>query len=382
MFRWSPVVTGSSMFAVLVLMVLSSASATRGVDAQVPLGSFAARPTFTSSGLASVVFHGGTVDQLATAAVAAGASGVWAQDQTGAFHLLVLGGPAFLQDAFKASFPSVLGLTAVTLAAAPGRSGTATPAAAPQRAIVDRPDDVAGYQIHVMYVLPRDGTDEQLDVDGRITTSVLAFQRWISDQTGGLRLRIDTSDGVPDVTFHRLKATDSEISASGLFVRDRIEAELVAAGYRNPQKLYAVYYGGTSSVTCGGGAWPPTLSGNVAAMYLRGLPPGAPPCATNPLGASVEKPGYIDLSMPHEILHTIGLVPSCAPHFTAAGHVSDSPRDLMYAGSLPWQPSELDVGRDDYFKHGRAGCLDLANSVFIEPAAPDAVVPPSWPPYR
>ena len=33
--------------------------------------------------------------------------------------------------------------------------------------------------------------------------------------------------------------------------------------------------------------------------------------------------------MIHEIFHTIGIVPTYAPHHTLAGHVSDSSNDLM-----------------------------------------------------
>jgi len=48
--------------------------------------------------------------------------------------------------------------------------------------------------------------------------------------------------------------------------------------------------------------------------------------------------------MLHEILHTLGVVATCAPNHTLSGHVSDDPRDLMYAGPLPWQPSSSTLG--------------------------------------
>jgi Divergent InlB B-repeat domain len=73
-------------------------------------------------------------------------------------------------------------------------------------------------------------------------------------------------------------------------------------------------------------------------------------------------------------------VPTCAAHHTRAGHVSDSPTDLMYAGDEAWRPSVLDVGRDDYYHAHRLGCLELAESPYLEgnePPAPPA--PPSAP---
>jgi hypothetical protein len=72
--------------------------------------------------------------------------------------------------------------------------------------------------------------------------------------------------------------------------------------------------------------------------------------------------------MLHELLHGLGIVATCAPHHTRAGHVSDDPRDLMYAGDQPWQPAILDRGHDDYFAHPQNGCPDLKDSSYLIPA--------------
>jgi hypothetical protein len=243
-----------------------------------------------------------------------------------------------------------------------------------ERTTTERADDSPGSQIHVMYVLPSDGIDEKLDTNGVLATSVTAFQSWLGSQTEGRHLRLDTYQGNLDITFVRLSRTDAQIRSYNAFVRDQIEQELRAAGFDRPNKVYAVYYGGSSNYACGGGAWPPTLTGNVAALYLRGAPPGAAPCATNRFASSQEMPGYWEFARIHEILHTLGFVAQCASHHTLSGHVSDDPRDLMYAGPLPWQPSILDIGHDDYFQYNRPGCLDLAKSPFLEPS--------SWPSTR
>jgi hypothetical protein len=172
------------------------------------------------------------------------------------------------------------------------------------------------------------------------------------------------------------------MSSFGLFLRDQLEAELLAAGFDDPRKLYLVVYDGGAGVSaCGGGAFPPTLYGTVAAIYLRGTPPGAPPCDSIAFTKSVESPGYREFSLIHEIMHTLGFVASCAPNYDAAspGHVIDDPTDLMYAGPLLWQPSVLDVNRDDYFGHRNEGCLDLANSAFLNGPSVRADPPPGWP---
>jgi hypothetical protein len=218
-----------------------------------------------------------------------------------------------------------------------------------------------------MYVVPKDLPDESFDRNGALALSVNAMQQWLGKATGGRRLRVDTYRGEPEITFFRLSRTNQEMMSYREFVRDQIELEIGHAGFGQPDKLYAVYYGGGSTWSCGGGAWPPALPGRVAAIYLYGTPPGARPCGTNEFAASSEDPGYREFSMLHEIFHSLGVVATCAPNHTLAGHVSDDPTDVMYAGPLAWEPEALDVGGDDYFEHGNGGCLDLADSPYLTP---------------
>ena len=75
-------------------------------------GTFSSPPNFGTGKMAQVVFTGGTVAQLDAATSAAGGTGAWVQDSTGAFRLLIVGAPAFLRSAFEAAFP--VGFTTVT----------------------------------------------------------------------------------------------------------------------------------------------------------------------------------------------------------------------------------------------------------------------------
>ena len=72
------------------------------------VAAFLAAPIFSASGQALVVFAGGSTDQLEAAAASAKATGAWAQDATGGFQLLVVGGPVFLKDQFRATFAAGL----------------------------------------------------------------------------------------------------------------------------------------------------------------------------------------------------------------------------------------------------------------------------------
>jgi hypothetical protein len=244
---------------------------------------------------------------------------------------------------------------------APSASTPKTVAAALPRSLVDRADEVSGAQVHAMYVVASDGVDEQLDSNGRIATSVAGFNRWLSGQTAGRTLRIDTYQGATDITFRRLARTDADLRSTGALVRFSIEVELRAAGMIRDDKLYAVYYGGSSSVSCGEAPYPPLTPGNVAVVYLRG-----DGCPTQDMGTSIEAPLYFDFGMLHELIHAQGLVASCAPHINPFGHISDSANDLMWTGNAPWQlPPRLDIGRDDYYLHGIPGCLDLDQSRYL-----------------
>lgn len=255
---------------------------------------------------------------------------------------------------------------------------TETPA--PGRATVNRPDDVSGYQVHVMYVVPSDGADRQLDLDGSLANSVLSFQNWLAEQTGGTRLRFDTYQSTLDITFHRLSQTDAALAGYGAFVRDQVESSIHAAGFNEPNKLYAVYYDGTSNTACGGAAWPPALLGNAAVLYLQGLPNETVSCSDTQFASSpAASPDYLEFSMLHEIFHTLGAAPTCAARHVLQGHVGDSSSDLMYSGPLPWYPSELDYGRDDYWGHNNPDCLDLSQSVFLDPLPANPILPPGWP---
>jgi hypothetical protein len=257
-------------------------------------------------------------------------------------------------------------LIAVGLALlAPGAADAALP-----RSTVDRLDEQRGPQIHFVYAVPADGQDRRLDESGALEGSIASFQAWLAAETSGPNLRVDTYQGSLDITFFRLAAPDATLAARGAFVREGVEQELRAAGFDRADRIYAVYYDGSSTTACGGAFWPPQLQGNAVVMYLRGRPPGAF-CENNGFAAASAPPTYWEYAMLHDLLHGLGFVATCAPHHHLAGHVSDFANDLMWAGSQPWSfPARLDIGRDDYYGHGRTDCADLARSPYLTSNAP------------
>jgi Divergent InlB B-repeat domain len=255
---------------------------------------------------------------------------------------------------------------AITLVAAGGLALlTATSAAgglfAPlPRSTVDRPDDFAGLQVHVVYAVPSDAVDRGFDTDGGIENSTASYQQWLSGQTGGRVLRMDTYQGSLDITFVRLPRPDSEYVALGRGARDLIEQDLRAAGLVTWKKVYPVYYDGTNDLTCGGSAWPPALPGTVNAFYLR-----SDSCFATGFASPGDPPAYTEFAVLHDFVHDLGIVGPCAPHFWDAGHVYGDPSDLMWSGTGSWDPSVLDIGHDDYYDAHIVGCPDLATSGFL-----------------
>jgi hypothetical protein len=257
------------------------------------------------------------------------------------------------------------GLVAVAVVAllASASASNAAPDALP-RSMTDRADDVKGLQVHALYVLPSDGVDRALDTNGTIAASVANWQRWVRGQTFNNGIRLDTSRGELDVTFVRLTKTDAQLASRGLALRQALEEELRAKGLVRPGKVYAMYYDGSNPAACGGAAWPPKVTGVVAALYLRStFGPGATCHEPERSRAGLQ---IMDLAILREVMHAMGYVPSCAPNDTGDGHVSDSPRDLMYSGDEQWKPTVLDVGNDDYFHAHILGCREFAESPYLD----------------
>ena len=230
----------------------------------------------------------------------------------------------------------------------------------------DQPDDFTGPQIHVVYALPSNAEDLNLDRYGDIARSFEQIQDWLVDAIG-YRLRLDTHAGELDVSFLRLPFTNMEIRTAGFFdvmsfLHEGIQAQV---GARH-DKAYAVYYFGESAFG-GLGSVEPRLAVTMVDT-VTGRPRVLP--GRHPEGAS-----FFEAVMVHELLHTFGAVPTCAPNEGRGHHVTDFGEDLMYAGFYE-NPEDgvgnvaIDVGRDDYFEHGRADCLDAAHSPFWERVGP------------
>ena len=252
-------------------------------------------------------------------------------------------------------------------------SASAGAATARVRALTDMPDDISGPQVHFLYVVPSDGADGQLDSNGGMEQSIARIQNWLVTQTGNQGLRVDTYNGAPDITFVRLPHSDAQATMTNPWPLWVMGEDLVASGFNDSAKLYAAFYDGHSTWACGG-AKSPALP-KLGAMYLKAQPTNDPrPCSDAPgFGTGTDRPGYFEIGLLHEILHTIGFAPSCAPHVTEVDHVDDSPTDLMYhpdansPAGWDWSHAVLDFNHDDYYGAHIPGCSDLSDSPYLTP---------------
>lgn len=196
-----------------------------------------------------------------------------------------------------------------------------------------------------------------------------------SINSGNQGLRLDMrNNGQVDVSYFALSRPDGFYASRGVFAVDEMGAEIAASPLYNRTKIYLIYYEGTSTVACGNGQSP----GHFSAIYLRGAPPGAPPCDTFALASSATGPaGYLEWSAIHEIGHNLGFVNSCATNYTTfiPGHTGDDPTDLMWArrdasDTRSWRPSVLDPGQDDYYGASVPGTCprNMFLSAFLEPS--------------
>jgi hypothetical protein len=245
-------------------------------------------------------------------------------------------------------------LTAVLIVACASVVGlsAAAPSALP-RATADRPDEVVGEQVHFIYALPTDAPDGQLDVNGELTASIARMQAWLAGQTGGPKLRLDTYQGQPDITFLR-----TSLAPQGT-VRQYVER----LGFTDPKKLYLMYAGSYPQEACGRAS----LGLNAAFVFLS--------CTSQyPRGSRF---GVLETTTIHEILHALGAVPEGAPHWVEY-HVTDT-SDVMQPSFTVDSNGEvaeaLDPGRDDYYGHSRSE-TDVADSPFLDSNPPSGTQPP------
>jgi hypothetical protein len=267
--------------------------------------------------------------------------------------------------------PALAGKSVTASEVSPSRSVTAAAAQAAWCGTAvqsDRtPNGIAGNPVHWVYVIPSDGADNLSGLASIMQSDAEEIDGWWRGQDPTHTPRNDVatfSCGIQlDITTLRAPRSSAELSPLNGRFSGIIDA-LDEAGLDSSFTKYVVYYDGPTADTnvCGQGGSDSTGFG-VAVVYYRSC--------TGVSTAAVAA---------HEVLHTLGAVPSGAPNGCVgedSGHVCDTDTDLMYPaiGGGPLSSKVLDPGRDDYYGHSGSftDTQDSAWLVRIGSQAPLAV---------
>jgi hypothetical protein len=238
--------------------------------------------------------------------------------------------------------------------AAPTSANAATWCGTPAQAN-RTPELAGGSNVHVLYVIPSDGTGRFAQLANSIETDAENIDSWWRGQDPTRTPRFDLypfSCGPElDLSTLRLSVPGSQMTSPQVDF-NQITARLSAAGVLTGYVSALVYFDGPVSdpQVCGIGGQLGGLGG--LAVVFVGACSGAP----------------TDWTAAHELTHAFGAVPAAAPHSCPnPGHTCDNPADLMYpfTSGNPLAAAILDPGRDDYYGHS-GSWLDVQDSPFLK----------------
>jgi hypothetical protein len=262
------------------------------------------------------------------------------------------------------------------VAFAPATKGR-LPKGSRERVTTDRPDTTSLAKLHLMYVIPADGVDEQLDLNGVIEDSVASMNAWNAANADGHRWRIDTfnykNTPLPDITFVRGFKTAAEYAASADGAFTALTDELESRGWIDDpgQKRYLVYYAGPAedSGICGTAYYSLNTLSQVYAQWSVIFLDAAAGCGSRDFGTPAAGPGMSEAVALQEMIHNEGIVHSFSPHqcWAFRGHICTAlagaatsvvddldPEsvDVMFPFvTFPLRDKVVDPGHDDYYRH-------------------------------
>jgi hypothetical protein len=207
------------------------------------------------------------------------------------------------------------------------------------------PNAVAGNPVHWIYAIPSDGPDRSSTYASAMETDAESIDAWwrTSDPTRTLRSDLASFPCGTQIDLSTIRLSRSGAQLASVDTRfGRIADELVSLGFESDHTKYVVYYDGpVEPDICGQGGGSRSGLG-YAVVYVQA-------CA----GVA------FDTTAAHEVLHTMGAVPTGAPNMCPApddGHVCDDLHDMMYpyGDDTPITGLTLDTGRNDYYAHSGA----------------------------
>lgn len=225
------------------------------------------------------------------------------------------------------------------------------------RTTIDQPDDFSGYQIHMIYVVPSDGTDRNLDTNGRITNWLDQAAAYTKRKIG-LTPVFDKYKNTYDIGFLKSKYSIAELGTDAL---NKLRGEVSSDQITALKVAGFVIDGDIEKGICGLGGVPSD------AFYVL---TGENCWLDTPNYNEVIPETFISKVIVHEWFHTLGVSHQCIDN------------DLMWAEDNGCvfngdEMSAIDESRENYIRPGGTKLdisvlpvwleSDRSQKIFIQP---------------
>jgi len=223
------------------------------------------------------------------------------------------------------------------------------------RSTLDRPDEVSGFQIHLIYVVTKDGVDEQRDLNGQIDTWVNESQTWLQNNSGH-QLIFDSYQGQVDVTFLQSKYTKSELCFDTCDTLYKL-ADEIRAQDPNLAASKTLYFNLSEMLHPGYCGWAHGF-GNLSLGFSKGEN------CNSPYSVSVRGLSSPAKTLIHELFHTFGVAhvcsnesdimigsPECNTNSPSFGQVRTT-LDLSHKNYLGGDLADIDISKLPIWKDG------------------------------
>lgn len=204
------------------------------------------------------------------------------------------------------------------------------------RSTIDRPDELAGYQIRLIYVVPSDRQDGQLDEKGYLNTWISQINNQTKKQIG-LTPRFDKFEGKYDIGFLKSKHTVKELST--FEGNDLLLKELPNSETLKLKGIGFIIDGKTDSLSYCGYAGRP---GSSFVAYL-----GKDCWEDTPGYNEREKWTWVASTILHEWLHNLGVEHTCVEDELMHGAGCEA----VSTGNM----NSIDAKRENYIRASKSG---------------------------
>ena len=206
----------------------------------------------------------------------------------------------------------------------------------------------------VVYALPSDTTLDDTVIPA-VRHELGIVQAWFESQTGGRHIRLVADGDEISVETRHLSVTAAELrdrSDAASIVDDELRPKQAGSAAGSDEILVSfIPVTFPEQVRCGEGS-----QAGFAIIWMGS-------CDTQPSLNSTTFGQGATRTIAHELVHALGAVEPCAPHYGRNGHVIDDARDILYDGPTGRPAGTtllLDPGHDAYYRTGNSKCTDIA----------------------